>query len=93
MSLEQFLVLLLVAAIIGALGEALAGYSLGGCAASVIVGFIGALIGSYLRDLLNMPRFLSVTAGGRQIDIIWSVIGAAVFVLLMSFIRRRRAVV
>ena len=93
MTLVDFLVLVLVAAIIGALGEALAGYSLGGCATSAIVGFIGALLGHWLRMTLHMRPFLPVHAGDRSIDIVWSVIGAAVFVLLLRLLRGRRAVV
>jgi uncharacterized membrane protein YeaQ/YmgE (transglycosylase-associated protein family) len=42
MTLIGFLVLLAIAAICGAIGQSLAGYDLGGCLVSIIVGFIGA---------------------------------------------------
>ena len=45
MSLLGFLFLLLIASICGAIGQSLAGYSLGGCFVSIIVGFIGAWLG------------------------------------------------
>ncbi|MBI5729957.1 MAG: hypothetical protein HY963_02365, partial [Ignavibacteriales bacterium] len=45
MSLLGFLFLLLIAAICGAIGQSLAGYSLGGCFVSIIVGFVGAWLG------------------------------------------------
>ena len=48
MTLIGFLVLLVVAAIAGGLGQAIAGYSLGGCLVSSLVGFIGAFIGLWL---------------------------------------------
>ena len=43
MTLVGLLVLLLIAAICGGIGQSLAGYSLGGCLVSIVVGFIGAL--------------------------------------------------
>ncbi len=42
MSLVGFLVLLIIAAICGAIGQALAGYSTGGFLISIVLGFIGA---------------------------------------------------
>ena len=49
MTLIQFLILLVVAAICGAIGQSLAGYSLGGCLVSAVVGFVGAYIGVVAR--------------------------------------------
>ena len=43
MTLIDFVLLLIVAAICGSLGQALAGYSYGGCLLSAVVGFVGAL--------------------------------------------------
>src|ERR671922_185936 len=48
MTLTQFLILLLVAGICGSIGQAIAGYSRGGCLVSIALGFIGALLGTYL---------------------------------------------
>jgi uncharacterized membrane protein YeaQ/YmgE (transglycosylase-associated protein family) len=90
MSLGEFVVLFIVAAIIGAIGEGLAGYSLGGCLMSAVVGWVGALIGHWLRGVLNMGTLLPVTVAGRTIDIVWAVIGAALFVFVLGLIRRPR---
>jgi len=43
MTVVQVLILLLVAGVCGSVGEAIAGYSPGGCLVSIAVGFIGAL--------------------------------------------------
>ena len=88
----DFLLMLLVAAIIGAIGEAVAGYSAGGCALSTIIGFVGAFIGNYLRALLHLPHFWRVPVGTAQFDIIWSIIGAALLVLVLRLVLGRRAV-
>lgn len=90
MTLGQFIVLFIVSAIVGAIGEAIAGYSLGGCAVSAVVGFIGALIGHWLQGILKMGSLLPVTVGGRTVDIIWAVIGSALLVFLVGLVRRRR---
>jgi len=42
MNLLGFVILFAIAAVAGAVGQSLAGYSLGGCLVSGIVGFIGA---------------------------------------------------
>ena len=52
MTLMGFLILLLIAAICGGIGQAIAGYDLGGCLVSIIVGFIGAYIGLWLAQKL-----------------------------------------
>ena len=43
MTIVDFIILALIAAIAGAIGQSLAGYYLGGCVVSAVVGYIGAL--------------------------------------------------
>jgi uncharacterized membrane protein YeaQ/YmgE (transglycosylase-associated protein family) len=88
--LIQFLVLLLIAGICGAVGQAIGGYSHGGCLVSIALGFIGALLGTYLARALGLPELLSIPAGGMNFPIIWSIIGAALFVAVIGLISRRR---
>jgi uncharacterized membrane protein YeaQ/YmgE (transglycosylase-associated protein family) len=61
MTLLGFIILLLIAAIAGSLGQALAGYSLGGCLVSIVVGFIGAFVGLWLARQLGLPEFLPIS--------------------------------
>ena len=86
----QFLILLLIAGICGALGQAIGGYSHGGCLVSIALGFIGALLGTYLARALGLPELLVIPAGGMSFPIIWSIIGAALFVAVIGLISRRR---
>ena len=88
MTLLEFLVLLLIAAICGGVGQSLAGYSLGGCLVSIVVGFIGAYIGIWLAGKLGLPEILAINIGGKTFPIIWSVIGSALFTLIVALIRR-----
>lgn len=88
--LIQLLVLLLIAGVCGALGQAITGYSHGGCLVSIALGFIGALLGSWIAGALHLPELISIPVGGMTFPIIWSIIGAALFVALINLISRRR---
>ncbi|HEY3581442.1 MAG TPA: hypothetical protein VGK82_12890 [Pyrinomonadaceae bacterium] len=91
MTLLQLLLLLLIAGICGSLGQAIAGYSRGGCLVSIALGFIGALLGLWLARLLGLPELIPVVIGGTSFPIIWSIIGSALFVALITLITRNRA--
>lgn len=88
MTLLEFFVLLLVAAICGSIGQSLAGYDLGGCLVSIIVGFIGAYIGRWLAAQFGLPRIFEISIGGKPFPVVWAVIGSAVFALIVALIRR-----
>jgi len=88
--LIQFLILLLIAGVCGAIGQAIGGYSHGGCLVSIALGFIGALLGSWIAGRLGLPELLAIPAGGMNFPIIWSIIGAAIFVAIINLVSRRR---
>lgn len=88
--LIQFLILLLIAGVCGAIGQSIGGYSHGGCLVSIALGFIGALLGTYLARALGLPELLAIPAGGMRFPIIWSIIGAALFVAVLGLISQRR---
>jgi uncharacterized membrane protein YeaQ/YmgE (transglycosylase-associated protein family) len=89
MSVVSFLILLVVAGICGAIGQAIAGYSRGGCLVSIALGFIGALLGMWLARLAGLPEVFAVNIGGESFPIIWSIIGSAIFVAILSLFTRR----
>ena len=82
--------LLLVAAVAGALGQAIVGYSAGGCLVSIALGFVGALIGTWLRTELGLPEPFPVEIQGQTFSLIWAIIGAALFVAVISLVSGRR---
>jgi len=88
MTIIGFLILLLIAAICGGIGQSLAGYNLGGCLVSIIVGFIGAYIGLWIAAKMGLPRLFEVTVEGKPFPVLWAVIGAAVFTFIMALLRR-----
>ena len=88
MTLTEVLILLLIAAVCGGVGQALAGFDLGGCLVSIVVGFIGAYIGMWLAGRLGLPEMLAINVGGKTFPIIWAVIGSAIFTLIVGLIRK-----
>jgi uncharacterized membrane protein YeaQ/YmgE (transglycosylase-associated protein family) len=92
MSLLELLVLLLVAFVCGALGQAIAGFSRGGCLVSIAIGFVGALLGSWLARLSGLPDLFVLDVGGRPFPLVWSIVGSAIFVAILGLLTRRRAV-
>ena len=88
MSITELIVLLIIAAICGGIGQSLAGYDLGGCLVSIVVGFIGAYIGLWLASKFGLPEIFAVNIGGNSFPIIWSVIGSAVVTFIVALFRR-----
>jgi len=88
MTLVELLVLLLIAGICGALGKAIVGYMPGGFFVSIGVGFVGALIGSWIAHAVGMHELLAVQIGGTTFPIVWSILGSVVFVALLAVIGR-----
>jgi len=90
MTLMELLVLLLIAGVCGAIGQSIAGFSRGGCLVSIAIGFIGALIGSRLAVALGLPELFTIQVGGRPFPIVWSIIGATLFAIIVGFLTRGR---
>ena len=88
MVLLEFMLLLLIAAICGAIGQSLAGYSLGGCFISIVVGFVGAFIGVWLARQFGLPEWFAIQVGGQTFPIVWSIIGSALLATIVGLLTR-----
>jgi len=88
MTLVDFLILAVVAAVCGMIGESLVGYSVGGCLTSAVIGYIGAFVGLWVARQFGLPELFTVTVGGSTIPVVWSIIGSALLVGGLSIIRR-----
>ncbi len=93
MTLTGILLLLVIAGIVGGLGQALAGYSVGGCLMSIVVGFVGAFVGIWLARQLGLPELFTITVQGEAFPIVWGVIGSALLSLILGLFTYRRRVV
>jgi uncharacterized membrane protein YeaQ/YmgE (transglycosylase-associated protein family) len=89
MTITGILVLLLIAGVVGGLGQALSGYSFGGCLVSILVGFIGAYVGIWLARQLGLPEVFTITVEGEPFPVLWGIIGSAILSLFLGLLTRR----
>ncbi|MEX0686214.1 MAG: GlsB/YeaQ/YmgE family stress response membrane protein [Balneolales bacterium] len=90
MGFLEFIALLIVAGLCGAIAQAISGYDRGGCLLSIGVGFLGALIGSWLARALNLPELFFFSAGNVDFPVVWSIVGASIFIFVITLITSRR---
>ena len=84
MSLIDLLLYLVIAAVAGGIGRAIAGGTRGGCLVSVVLGFIGSMLGSWIARKARLPEPLLIRLGdGPGFPFLWSVIGATLFVAVV----------
>lgn len=93
LTITGLLIFLLIAGICGAIGRAIAGGTPGGFFVSIAVGFVGALVGTFLANLAHLPELMVITIDRHPFPILWSIIGAAVFVALIHLLSGRRRLV
>lgn len=91
LSVTELIVLVVIAAVCGAVGKALAGGTRGGLIVSTALGFIGALIGPWIARQLSLGEPFMLEVGGQPFPIVWSIIGAALFVALLHLLSGRRS--
>jgi len=89
-TLSGLIILILIAAVCGAIGKAIAGSVRGGLIVSTALGFIGALVGPWIARSLKLPEPFVVTVDRHPFPILWSIIGAALMVALLHLFFRRR---
>lgn len=89
MTVFEFLLLLAIAGICGSLGQAITGYSRGGCLVSIALGFVGAVIGMWLARKIGLPELFPVRIGNTSFPVIWSIIGSSLFVAVIALLTRR----
>jgi len=90
MTLPTLILLIVIAAVCGAVGKAIAGSARGGLIVSTVLGFVGALIGPAVARALKLPEPFMVVVGGHPFPVLWSIVGAALFVALLHLISGRR---
>ena len=86
MTLIGFIILLIVAGLCGAVGRAIAGGTRGGLLVSIALGFIGALIGTFIARAARLPEIFAVRVGGESFPVIWSILGGAIFVAVLQLV-------
>jgi uncharacterized membrane protein YeaQ/YmgE (transglycosylase-associated protein family) len=93
MSIWDPVVLLIVAALCSIAGQIVAGYSIGGCVTATLVGFVGAVIGTWIASIVSLPELFAINVAGRAFPVAWSLIGSGLFVVLLTLLTRGRVTI
>jgi uncharacterized membrane protein YeaQ/YmgE (transglycosylase-associated protein family) len=88
-TLPGLIILLIIAAVCGAVGRAIAGEIRGGLFVSIAVGFVGALLGPWVAAQLKLSEPFMIHVGAQSFPVLWSIIGGALFVAIIHLISRR----
>jgi uncharacterized membrane protein YeaQ/YmgE (transglycosylase-associated protein family) len=88
-TLPGLIVLIVIAAICGAIGKALGGGARGGLLTSIALGFIGALFGPWVARQFGLAEPFVLQLSGQSFPILWSIIGAALVVALLHLVSGR----
>lgn len=80
-TIPSIIVALIIAVLIGLAVQLIVGYSHVGFAGHILVGIVGALLGSLIASWLRLPTIL-VIAG---IDVVWTFFGSAILVIILTF--------
>jgi uncharacterized membrane protein YeaQ/YmgE (transglycosylase-associated protein family) len=83
-SIKGLVVMVVIAAVCGGLGRAIAGGARGGLLTAIAIGFVGAWGGSYAAHRFGLPDILSVGIEGHSYPVLWSIAGAALFVTVIQ---------
>jgi uncharacterized membrane protein YeaQ/YmgE (transglycosylase-associated protein family) len=80
MNVLEFLILLVMAGVLGVVAQQILGTKYG-MVVSVIFGIVGAFLGRQLAKWFHFPAYFSITIGDTSVPVLWALIGA----LLVTF--------
>lgn len=89
-TLPGLILFIIIATVCGAIGKAIGGGVRGGLIVSCVLGFIGAVLGPWVAHKLKLPEPFMIQISGHSFPILWSIIGAALFVAILHLFSRRR---
>ncbi len=87
MGILNFLLMILIAGVIGYAASALMGARRMHILAVVGLGFVGTLVGPWLANFLHLREPMPILVGGTPFSLVWSIVGAALVVAIVSMIR------
>jgi uncharacterized membrane protein YeaQ/YmgE (transglycosylase-associated protein family) len=92
MTVLEFVFYLIIAGVCGAMARALVGGTAGGFVISILLGFVGALFGSWIARMMHLPELVAISVGGHPFPVVWSIIGGVLLAALAHALVRPRYV-
>ncbi len=93
MTVTEFVVYLVIAGLCGSIARAIAGGSARGFIVSILLGFLGAFIGTWIARMFNLPELVVVAIAGHTFPILWSIVGGIIMVGFAHALTRPRYMV
>jgi uncharacterized membrane protein YeaQ/YmgE (transglycosylase-associated protein family) len=90
MTVLELIVYLVIAGVCGAIARAVAGGTGRGFILSVLLGFLGALVGTWIAHVFHLPLFFTVVIENHPFPIVWSILGGIVLVGIAHALTRPR---
>ena len=90
MSFWEIIVLLFIAGLAGSIGQVISGYTLGGCFLSIILGFVGALTGTWIARHFHLPGIFIVNTGDISLPLFWAIAGSILFSVIFSLLNSKK---
>jgi uncharacterized membrane protein YeaQ/YmgE (transglycosylase-associated protein family) len=88
MTLLELIVYLVIAGVCGAIARGFAGGTGRGFFVSVLLGFVGAFVGTWIARQAHLPQVFVVAIGGHPFPIVWSIVGGIVLVAIAHVLMR-----
>jgi uncharacterized membrane protein YeaQ/YmgE (transglycosylase-associated protein family) len=88
MTALEFVILLVMAAVLGILSQRLLGYKLGGLFVSIILGFLGGLLGKFMHGWLNLPISFVLEIGDARLPVVSCFLGALLITFLFGLVAK-----
>lgn len=92
MTLGDFISLLLCLILAGGLGilsQRILGFKIGGLFVSILIGFVGALVGRELYRAFSLPEVLRLEIDGRPFPVTWCFVGSLLATLIFGWFAKR----
>jgi uncharacterized membrane protein YeaQ/YmgE (transglycosylase-associated protein family) len=87
MTLLELIVYFVIAGVCGAVARAIAGGTGRGFFFSVLLGFAGAIVGSWFARQFHLSPLIVVTIDRHPFPIVWSIVGGLVLVAIAHVLR------
>ena len=88
MTIEEVVVLLVMAVILGVISQKLLGYRLGGLVISMVLGFIGAFVGREIGNHVPVAIRFNLVIGNTHFPVLWSFLGCLLVTFIVGMIAR-----
>lgn len=90
MSVADFIIMLVLAALLGAVSQRILGFQMGGWILATVLGFLGVLLGRWVVYQFGFWEPIPIYVRGRPFPLMWCMIGGVGATFFAAWLSRRR---